>query len=124
MSTVRYESKDQSIIHYDLKPQNLIFHDQMLKIADFGLCKAMDKNVTKMELTSIGVGTYWYLPPECFQLSGDQAPKISPKVSLNIFQFFKNHFFSQETDFFRSMYGPLELFSSKCCMAEDHLVTA
>jgi hypothetical protein len=22
------------------------------------------------------------------------------------------------------MYGPLELFSSKCCMAEDHLVTA
>ena len=34
-----------------------------------------------MELTSQGAGTYWYLPPECFEISmPGQAPKISNKV--------------------------------------------
>lgn len=84
MSQVRYQSKDQSIIHYDLKPQNLIFHQGMLKIADFGLCKAMDNKHTKIELTSVGVGTYWYLPPECFNISEDSTPKISQKVSFHL----------------------------------------
>ena len=45
------------IIHYDLKPSNLIFHQGEIKIADFGLCKTMGQNdQTKMELTSQGVG--------------------------------------------------------------------
>ena len=29
------------IIHYDLKPQNIIFNKGEIKIADFGLCKIM-----------------------------------------------------------------------------------
>ena len=34
-----------------------------------------------MDLTSQGAGTYWYLPPECFEMSTPgQAPKISNKV--------------------------------------------
>jgi hypothetical protein len=33
-----------------------------------------------MELTSQGAGTYWYLPPECFEVGGAQAPRISNKV--------------------------------------------
>jgi tousled-like kinase len=49
-----------------------------LKITDFGLSKIMDSTKTNMELTSQGVGTYWYLPPECF----DQSPKISSKVDV------------------------------------------
>jgi|LakMenEpi03Aug12_release.lakeMendotaPanAssembly.Ray.scaffolds.fasta_scaffold4042008_1 serine/threonine protein kinase len=32
------------IIHYDLKPSNLIFHQGEIKIADFGLCKTMGQN--------------------------------------------------------------------------------
>lgn len=32
------------IIHYDLKPSNLIFHKGDIKIADFGLCKTMGNN--------------------------------------------------------------------------------
>ncbi len=35
-----------------------------------------------MELTSQGAGTYWYLPPECFEIGGAQAPKITNKVRL------------------------------------------
>ena len=55
------------IIHYDLKPQNIIFHKGELKISDFGLCKIIeDENATRIELTSQGVGTYFYLPPESF----------------------------------------------------------
>eukprot|EP00168_Porphyra_purpurea_P005108 TRINITY_DN16156_c0_g1_i1.p1 TRINITY_DN16156_c0_g1~~TRINITY_DN16156_c0_g1_i1.p1 ORF type:complete len:142 (-),score=40.94 TRINITY_DN16156_c0_g1_i1:113-538(-) len=34
-----------------------------------------------MELTSQGAGTYWYLPPECFEV-GDAPPKISAKVDV------------------------------------------
>ncbi len=34
-----------------------------------------------MELTSQGVGTYWYLPPECFEV-GDNPPIISTKVDM------------------------------------------
>jgi tousled-like kinase len=32
-----------------------------------------------MELTSQGAGTYWYLPPECFE-TGPAPPRISSKV--------------------------------------------
>ncbi len=35
-----------------------------------------------MELTSQGAGTYWYLPPECFELGGQNAPRISNKVNV------------------------------------------
>ena len=49
------------------------------EISDFGLCKIMDEGETKVELTSQGVGTYWYLPPECFD---SNYPKISTKVDV------------------------------------------
>ena len=46
------------IIHYDLKPENIIFHDMEIKISDFGLSKIIDNNCDKVQLTSQGVGTY------------------------------------------------------------------
>jgi tousled-like kinase len=69
------------IIHYDLKPGNILFDkDGGVKITDFGLSKIMEEDQTQMELTSQGAGTYWYLPPECFE-SGS-VPKISSKVDV------------------------------------------
>ncbi|CAD8173347.1 unnamed protein product [Paramecium octaurelia] len=70
-----------NIIHYDIKPQNILFHQNEIKLSDFGLCKVVDNDKSKMELTSQGVGTYWYLPPECFH-TGDQPPNISNKVDI------------------------------------------
>ena len=67
------------VIHYDLKPQNILFHNGVAKVSDFGLCKVMDGNATRVELTSQGVGTYWYLPPECFQPA---SATISTKVDV------------------------------------------
>ena len=52
---------------------------------DFGLSKIVeDDQITSMALTSQGAGTYWYLPPECFEV-GAQPPSISNKVCTTPF---------------------------------------
>ncbi len=38
----------------------------------------MSENQSKMNLTSQGAGTYWYLPPECFK----DNPLIDSKVDV------------------------------------------
>jgi tousled-like kinase len=54
----------EKVIHYDLKPKNIMFHNGIIKVVDFGLCKVMENSEdTRIELTSQGVGTYYYLPP-------------------------------------------------------------
>ncbi len=46
---------------------------------DFGLSKQVAEECSQgMELTSQGAGTYWYLPPECFEPS----PLITNKVAV------------------------------------------
>jgi len=71
----------QPIIHYDLKPGNLLYNDGQIKITDFGLSKIMQNDQFEMELTSQGCGTYWYLPPECF-VTGHEPPMIGTSVDM------------------------------------------
>jgi tousled-like kinase len=72
------------VIHYDLKPGNILFDEfGGVKITDFGLSKIMEENSQDMDLTSQGAGTYWYLPPECFE-TGRVPPKISSKVGYQL----------------------------------------
>ena len=51
---------------------------------DFGLSKIVEEGeASALELTSQGAGTYWYLPPECFEL-GPRPPLISSKVPQSL----------------------------------------
>ena len=76
------------IIHFDIKPANILFDaDGGVKITDFGLSKIVqgdhpDDTVPGVELTSQGAGTYWYLPPECFNFDRINPPKITNKGFL------------------------------------------
>lgn len=72
-------SQVPAIIHYDLKPQNIIFNKGMIKVLDFGICKIFDSEHSKMALTSQGVGTFYYLPPETFVQNN---PVVSNKVDI------------------------------------------
>lgn len=88
---------EHPIIHYDLKPGvlrnnsgNILLHNGIVKIIDFGLSKIVnDSNVStpitkrtfaETDLTSQGAGTYWYLPPEVFEKT--ETIKISSKVDV------------------------------------------
>ncbi|XP_052208891.1 serine/threonine-protein kinase TOUSLED isoform X2 [Diospyros lotus] len=80
---VYLNKRTQKIIHYDLKPGNVLFDEVgVAKVTDFGLSKIVEDDVGSqgMELTSQGAGTYWYLPPECFELT--KTPLISSKVDV------------------------------------------
>lgn len=71
------------IIHYDLKPGNILLHKGEVQITDFGLSKVMNETESTtegMELTSQGAGTMWYLPPECFETAS--PARISVKVDV------------------------------------------
>ena len=75
------EEQKFRVIHYDLKPANILYQNGVVKILDFGICKVMERpEDSNMELTSANVGTFWYLPPEIFDRS--QTPLISNKLDV------------------------------------------
>lgn len=56
-----------------------MFNKGVVKVVDFGLCKQIESDQTKIDLTSYGVGTYYYLPPETFM---EEEAEVSSKVDI------------------------------------------
>jgi tousled-like kinase len=80
-------SQPKRIIHYDLKPGNILYTNGEVRITDFGLSKIMDEHLNTMdgmELTSQGAGTYWYLPPECFEPIRQDDNPLGPRISSKV----------------------------------------
>ena len=50
----------EKILHRDLKPSNILFHNGVVKIADFGFCKEMMES----DMTQTMVGSPIYMAPE------------------------------------------------------------
>lgn len=50
-----------------------------MKIGDFGLSKIADSPEGMIDLSSLGAGTSWYLPPECHEMT---SPTVNSKVDV------------------------------------------
>ena len=75
---------DQSLIHRDIKPQNImILENGLVKITDFGIAMAM--NSTQLTQTNSVMGSVHYLPPE--QASGKGSSLQSDIYSMGILMY-------------------------------------
>ena len=50
----------ENILHRDLKPTNILFHNGVIKLADFGFCKELLK---ENDMTQTMVGSPIYMAP-------------------------------------------------------------
>lgn len=52
---------NKNILHRDLKPGNIIFSNNVVKVADFGFCKILEN---PNSMTKTMVGSPIYMAPE------------------------------------------------------------
>lgn len=56
---------EMNLIHRDIKPDNILVNKKgVVKVADFGLAKALDDEDMSMTQSGTGLGTPLYMPPE------------------------------------------------------------
>lgn len=56
---------EMNLIHRDIKPDNILVTKKgVVKVADFGLAKALDEGEMSMTQSGTGLGTPLYMPPE------------------------------------------------------------
>lgn len=55
---------DNDVRHRDIKPQNILIKDDIVKVADFGLSRFVDRDTTTLTSASLAAGTLGYMPPE------------------------------------------------------------
>lgn len=52
------------VFHRDIKPQNVLLYNGIVKVADFGLSRFVNRDTTTITKTDTTAGTLGYMPPE------------------------------------------------------------
>jgi len=72
----------QKVVHRDLKPQNVLIKNNVVKVADFGLASAVSRSI--ITLSSV-LGTPLYLSPE--QAKNEKGDERSDMYSLGVIMY-------------------------------------
>lgn len=68
------------IIHRDIKPNNILIDNDILKLSDLGLGKFVDRDSTPLTPSAVGMGTFGFAPPEFFKYGGTKNATISSDI--------------------------------------------
>lgn len=73
---------EQGIVHRDLKPSNILVNrSNCIKVADFGLARAIAATSADWSLTHHMVGTPWYMAPE----QADRPSRVDQRADIYSF---------------------------------------
>lgn len=73
---------EYNIMHRDIKPDNILFHNGMVKLGDFGFCKNLESDTA---MTSTMLGSPIYMAPEV--LKGEDYSSKADVWSLGVVLF-------------------------------------
>ena len=75
----------RGVVHRDVKPANIVYQGDQPKLADFGLARSEEQDLTTLTARGMTVGTLAYLAPEL--LSGSAATARSDVYALGVTAF-------------------------------------
>ncbi|MEM9314277.1 MAG: protein kinase [Pseudomonadota bacterium] len=78
---------EQSVVHRDMKPDNIIFNqaDRRVKIADFGIARLSEQDISDSTQAGMMLGTPRYMSPE--QATGDKVDGRSDLFAVGVLMY-------------------------------------